>query len=65
MKPKIVFVFLAALTLLRCVWLALQGIAPQEAYYWMCSDRLAPAFFDGPPGTAFLVHVLGLLTGIH
>lgn len=63
MKPKTVFVFLAALTLLRCVWLALQGIAPQEAYYWMCSDRLAPAFFDGPPGTAFLVHVLGLLTG--
>lgn len=63
MKSKTVFVFLGALTLLRCVWLAFQGIAPQEAYYWMCADRLAPAFFDGPPGTALLVHGLGMLTG--
>jgi len=62
-KSKTVFVFLAVLTLLRCVWLSLQSIAPQEAYYWMCSDRLASAFFDGPPGTALLIHVLGLLTG--
>jgi len=62
-KSKTVFVFLGALTLLRCVWLAFQGIAPQEAYYWMCADRLAPAFFDGPPGTALLVHGLGMLTG--
>lgn len=25
----------------------------------MCAARLAPAFFDGPPGTAFLVKILG------
>lgn len=55
MKTKSVFVFLAALAALRCGWVALHGIAPQEAYYWMCSERLAPAFFDGPPGTAVLM----------
>ena len=63
MKSKTVFLFLISLTFLRCFWLIFQGIAPQEAYYWMCAGRLAPAFFDGPPGTALLVHGLGLLTG--
>ena len=59
MKTKTVLIFLGILTLLRCVWIAFQGIAPQEAYQWMCAARLAPAFFDGPPGTAFLVKILG------
>jgi len=52
MKPKSVFVFLVVLAALRCGWVALQPIAPQEAYFWMCSERMAPAFFDGPAGTA-------------
>ena len=29
----------------------------------MCSSRMEAAFFDGPPGTAFLVRLLGALTG--
>ena len=52
MKTKAVFVFLIALTALRCGWVAMQSIAPQEAYFWMCAERMAPAFFDGPAGTA-------------
>ena len=59
MKTKTVIIFLGILTLLRCVWIAFQGIAPQEAYQWMCAARLAPALFDGPPGPAFLVKILG------
>lgn len=63
MKTKTILVFLGALALLRIVWLATQGIAPQEAYYWMCGERLAAAYFDGPPATAYLVRFLGFFTG--
>lgn len=63
MKPRTVFVFLSALTLLRLAWLAIQGVSSEEAYYWMCSTKMAAAFFDGPPGTAFLVKALGAATG--
>ena len=63
MKPRSVFIFLSAVTLLRLAWLAIQGISAQEAYYWMCGSKMAAAFFDGPPGTAFLVRLLGALTG--
>ena len=63
MKTKTVLVFLGILALLRIVWLATQGTAPQEAYYWMCGDRLAAAYFDGPPATAYLVRFLVFFTG--
>lgn len=63
MKTKPLLVLLGILALLRIVWLATQGIAPQEAYYWMCGDRLAAAYFDGPPATAHLVRFLGFFTG--
>jgi len=62
-KTKNILIFLGALALLRIVWLATQGVAPQEAYYWMCGNRLATAYFDGPPATAFLVRLLGFFTG--
>ncbi len=58
MRPRTVFVFLLVVAALRCGWVAMQAPAPQEAYYFMCSERLAPAFFDGPPGTAVLVGAL-------
>lgn len=63
MKPRAVFVFLSTVTLLRIVWLAIQGVSAQEAYYWICGSKMAAAFFDGPPGTAFLVRLLGVFTG--
>lgn len=63
MKPRSVFIFLSAVTLLRLVWLAIQGVSAQEAYYWMCGSKMAAAFFDGPPGTAFLVRMIGAATG--
>ena len=63
MKTKNILAFLGILTLIRIIWLATQGISPQEAYYWMCSDRLASAYFDGPPATAYLARFLGFFTG--
>ena len=63
MKPRSVFIFLSAVTLLRLAGLAIQGVSAQEAYYWMCGSRMAAAFFDGPPGTAFLVRMIGAVTG--
>jgi len=62
-KTKNILAFLGILTLIRIIWLATQGISPQEAYYWMCSDRLASAYFDGPPATAYLARFLGFFTG--
>lgn len=63
MKTKTILFFLLALTALRCGWIALQDISPREAYYWLCSERLAPAFFDGPPGVALLIRVFNELGG--
>jgi 4-amino-4-deoxy-L-arabinose transferase-like glycosyltransferase len=63
MKPRAAFIFLTSVTLLRLIWLAIQGVSAQEAYYWVCGTRLAAAFFDGPPGTALLVHLIGAITG--
>ena len=62
MKTKSLFAFLIMLTALRCAWVAMQGIAPQEAYFWMCSERMAPAFFDGPAGTACWVKAFELFS---
>ena len=61
MKTKSVFAILVALAALRCVWVAMQAISPHEAYYWMCSEWMAPAFFDGPAGTAYWVRAFNLL----
>lgn len=47
--------FLLLLTILRCVWVYANPVAPSETYFWLCSERLAPAFFDGPAATAYVV----------
>ncbi len=59
MKAKWLFPFLLLLTLARGWWVATSQVSPQEAYYWMCAGRMAPGFFDGPAGTALLVHAFG------
>lgn len=48
--------FLLGITLVR-FWLALAlPIAPPEAYVWLCAHHLDWGFFDGPAGTAAIVH---------
>ncbi|MEI6278661.1 MAG: glycosyltransferase family 39 protein [Verrucomicrobiae bacterium] len=59
MKTKVLFPALLVMTALRCGWVWAHEAAPAEAYFWMCSQRLAPGFFDGPSGTALLVRAFG------
>ena len=59
MKTKYLFPLLLLVTALRAGWVLTHEIAPAEAYYWMCSHRLAAGYFDGPAGTAFLVRAFG------
>ncbi|MDX2081474.1 MAG: glycosyltransferase family 39 protein [Terrimicrobiaceae bacterium] len=50
-----VWVFLLAATVLRIAWLWDQPVSPDEAYQILCAHRLAPAYLDGPGGTASLL----------
>ncbi|CAN5416754.1 hypothetical protein BH09VER1_BH09VER1_29150 [soil metagenome] len=50
------------LTALRVVLVCLEEPSPREAYYYLCSQQPASAYFDGPAGTAFLT---GLLRSIN
>jgi len=59
MKTKILFTVLLVVTACRAGWVWMHEAAPSEAYFWMCSQRLAPGFFDGPAGTALLVRAFG------
>jgi len=59
MKTKLLFLVLLAATACRAGWVWMHEAAPAEAYFWMCSQRLAPGFFDGPAGTAVLVRAFG------
>lgn len=59
MKTKMLFLGLLVVSVLRCGWVWTHEVAPAEAYFWMCSQRIAPAFFDGPAGTALVVRAFG------
>lgn len=45
----------ALLTLLRWTWNAPHEMSPEEAYLALCGRSPAPAYFEGPPGTALCV----------
>jgi 4-amino-4-deoxy-L-arabinose transferase-like glycosyltransferase len=55
----------AAITALRLVWLALQpaDLFPDEAQYWVWSQRLALGYFSKPPLVAWLIAVTTGLFG--
>ena len=59
MKTKYLFPLLLLVTAGRAAWVLTHEVAPGAAYYWMCSQRLAAGYFDGPAGTAFLVRAFG------
>lgn len=46
---------LAVVTVLRLGLVAGEDPSPAEAYYYLCGQQPAPAYFDGPAGTARLV----------
>ncbi len=53
MNPRrLLFVFLAALTVLRLVYIAQVELSPDEAYYYQWSQRLDWGYFSKGPGVA-------------
>jgi 4-amino-4-deoxy-L-arabinose transferase-like glycosyltransferase len=44
-------------TAVRVAFAALLPVFPDEAYYWDWSRRLAPGYFDHPPGIAFDIRI--------
>src|ERR1044072_5731489 len=54
-STRAVWLFVAALTLLRVSILPVSDLAFDEAHYWMWSERLAPAYFSKGPGIAFAI----------
>lgn len=64
MKPaRIILLFVIALTLVRVALVWLQKPSPDEAYYFLCSQHPAPAYFDGPVGTSCLVGLVNTAGG--
>ena len=59
LKTLLLFAVAATVSRMAVVWFT--DPSPQEAYYFLCSQRPAPAYFDGPGGTAF---VTGLATSL-
>ena len=60
MKPKnflLLFALVATLARLFIAWH--YEPSPQETYYFLCAQQPAPAYFDGPAGTAILTKMLG------
>lgn len=48
---------LAALTILRLVICATTPLAPDEAYYWIWSQAIAPGYLDHPPMVAVWIWI--------
>jgi hypothetical protein len=52
---RAVWLFLLVLTLLRLALLGATELSPDEAYYWMWSQRPALSYFSKGPGVAFVI----------
>lgn len=52
---RAVWIFLLVLTVLRLALLSATQLSPDEAYYWMWSQRPALSYFSKGPGVAFAI----------
>ncbi len=52
---RAVWIFVLVLTAIRLALLNATLLSPDEAYYWMWSQRLAPSYFSKGPGVAFVI----------
>ena len=55
--PRALLILAIVATTARAAFVWFSEPSPQEAYYFICSQRPAPAYFDGPGGTAFLTEL--------
>src|ERR671939_1885586 len=60
---RAVWLFIAALTVIRFSLLATTDLSFDEAHYWMWSERLAPAYFSKGPGVAIAIRASTALFG--
>src|ERR671936_291265 len=60
---RAVWLFIAALTVVRLSILPTSDLHFDEAHYWMWSERLAPAYFSKGPGIAFAIRASTALFG--
>lgn len=60
---RAVWIFLLVLTVLRLALLSATQLSPDEAYYWMWSQRPAFSYFSKGPGVAFVIRSSTFLFG--
>src|SRR5205809_4819926 len=62
-KTRAIWLFIAALTLIRLSMLGSTDLEFDEAHYWMWSERLAPGYFSKGPGIAFAIRASTAIFG--
>jgi len=60
---RVMWLFILALTAIRLTLLGTTDLSGDEAYYWMWSQHLAPAYFSKGPGIAFAIRASTALLG--
>ncbi|CAN5400672.1 hypothetical protein BH20VER3_BH20VER3_08410 [soil metagenome] len=60
---RAVWIFLLGLTVLRLALLGATQLSPDEAYYWMWSQRPALSYFSKGPGVAFAIRASTMIFG--
>lgn len=54
-EKKLLFFFIASITIVRSIYVNFVPLVPQEAYYWKYAKNLALSYFDHPPMTAYII----------
>jgi 4-amino-4-deoxy-L-arabinose transferase-like glycosyltransferase len=62
-STRAVWIFILSLTSIRLTLLGTTDLAGDEAYYWMWSQHLAPAYFSKGPGVAFAIRTSTAIFG--
>src|SRR3954452_12722234 len=57
------WLLIIALTAIRLLLIATKDLEFDEAYYWMWSERPAPAYFSKGPGVAFAIRASTMIFG--
>jgi 4-amino-4-deoxy-L-arabinose transferase-like glycosyltransferase len=60
---RAVWIFVLGLTVIRLALLNATQLSPDEAYYWMWSQRPALSYFSKGPGVAFVIRASSALFG--
>ena len=60
---RAVWIFLFGLTAIRLALIGATELSPDEAYYWMWSERPALSYFSKGPGIAFVIRSSTMLFG--